>query len=136
MKEKSYGIIPYKVDFKKNEIKILLTKTHKQSESYDFIKGKIEENETIKECAIREVEEEVNIKLNENELEDFVLQKNKNKDIGLFFVNFNGKDIDYSFFPNREIYGIEWFNISDLPKISNNQSKIVTTILQKFWKYR
>ena len=124
MKEKSYGIIPYKIDFKNNEVKILLTKTHKQAVSYDFIKGKIEENETIKECVAREVEEEINVKLNENELEDFTLQKNKNK------------DIDYSYFPNREIYGIEWFNVSDLPKISNNQSKIVTTILQKFWKYR
>ena len=136
MKEKSYGIIPYKIDFKKNEVKILLSKTHKQTDSYDFIKGKIEENETIKECVVREVEEEINVELNENELEDFILQKNKKKDIGLFFVNFNGKDIDYSFFPNREIYELEWFNINNLPKISNNQSKIITYILQKFWKYR
>jgi len=136
MKEKSYGIIPYKIDFKNNEVKILLAKTNKHFEVYDFIKGKIEDNETIEECAIREVEEEINIKLNKNELEDFILQKNKKKDVGLFFVNFNDKDIDYSYFPNREIYCLEWFNVSNLPKISYNQSKIITSILQRFWKFK
>lgn len=131
MKEYSYGIIPYKFD--NRGVSILLAKTSKNSE-YGFIKGKIDFNETPKECTVREVFEEIGVKINIDDLEEFVFQRNPKKDIGLFFINWE-KYLNLKFkLAPKEIHSINWFSLSELPSISKNQKKIVTDINIKFNK--
>lgn len=129
MKEHSYGIIPY--IFTDTGVSILLSKSSKKSD-YGFVKGKIDFAETPRECAVREVYEEIGIKVNINELDTFVFQKNEKKDIGLFYIHWDNY-LDMPFNLNqKELYSVGWFNIKKLPKISKNQRKIITEILIKF----
>ena len=131
MKEYSYGIIPYKFD--NYGVSILLAKTSKNSE-YGFIKGKIDFNETPKECTVREVFEEIGVKINIDDLEEFVFQRNPKKDIGLFFINWEKYlNIKFKLAP-KEIHSINWFSLNKIPSISKNQKKIVTDINIKFNK--
>lgn len=131
MKEYSYGIIPYKFD--NLGVSILLAKTSKNSE-YGFIKGKIDFNETPKECTVREVFEEIGVKINIDDLEEFVFQRNPKKDIGLFFINWE-KYLNLKFkLAPKEIHSINWFSLNKIPSISKNQKKIVTDINIKFNK--
>jgi 8-oxo-dGTP pyrophosphatase MutT (NUDIX family) len=132
LKDFSYGIIPYILS--DSGIEILLMKSSSGMNEFDFIKGKIEETETPSECCIREVKEEIGVLIHENKLEQLTIQKNKKKDIGLFFI-------DWTFYINQnilldknEVFELRWFNISNLPKISKNQSMIVTDILIRFNK--
>ncbi len=132
MKEYSYGIIPYL--FNDNGVSILLSKSSKKSD-YGFVKGKIDFAETPKECAIREVFEEIGVQTKLEHLESFIFQKNAKKNIGLFYINWD----NYTNIPvninKKELYSLEWFNIKKLPKIVKNQKLIITDILTKFENY-
>ena len=81
MKEISFGIAPYKII--KNEVYLYVSKSSLNSE-YGFIKGKIENEESIIDCVIREVKEEINIIIKKEYLEKFYFKKTKRKDIGIF----------------------------------------------------
>jgi len=61
MKAFSFGIIPYL--FTDDGIEILLMKSSSGMKQFDFIKGKIENEETPKECCIREIKEEIGISI-------------------------------------------------------------------------
>jgi 8-oxo-dGTP pyrophosphatase MutT (NUDIX family) len=133
MKEYSYGIIPYK--FENGNVKILLSKVSKNRTEFDFIKGKIEENETKIDCVIREVNEEISIKINKSHIEkDMFYQVNKRKNIGLFFINWDYyKNINYKL--NKELYSLNWFDYNDLPQLSKNQEKFSEIIKDRFNNY-
>lgn len=81
MKEFSYGIAPYKVI--RGKMFLLVSKSSMKSK-YGFIKGKIEENETIEDCSIRECKEETNLTIKKEYLEEYFFQTNKKKNIGIF----------------------------------------------------
>lgn len=131
MKEFSYGIIPYKFD--ENGVSILLSKSSKKSD-YGFVKGKIDFGETPKEAAVRETFEEIGISIDIDDLEGFVFQHNSRKDIGLYYINWEKyNSTDFKLDP-RELYSVEWFNLSNLPKVSKNQRLILTDLFVKFNK--
>ena len=132
MKPFSYGIIPYLYDDR--GVSILLSKTSKNSPTYDFIKGKIEFGETPIQCCNREVFEEIGIPIANCDLENLVIQKNKKKDIGLFFINWDRyKTFEFKL-QKEEIYSLEWFNVSNIPEVSKNQRLLITPILERFNK--
>ena len=131
MKAFSYGIIPYLIN--DNGVSIMLSKSSNKSD-YGFVKGKIDSGETPKECATREVFEEIGVKIDIEDLESLVTQKNPKKDVGVFFINYQ-KYLDREInLATDELYSVEWFNISDLPKINKNQRLILTDIFVKFNK--
>ncbi len=132
MKAISYGIIPYL--FTEDGVAIMLSKSSSGMEAYDFVKGKIEEDETPIECCCREVYEEIGIVIQGEDLEELVIQKNPKKDIGLYFINWGKYIYDVMELDNDEIYSITWFNISDLPEVSKNQRLILTRVLERFNK--
>ena len=87
-----------------------------------------------KECTVREVFEEIGVKINIDDLEEFVFQRNPKKDIGLFFINWE-KYLNLKFkLAPKEIHSINWFSLNKIPSISKNQKKIVTDINIKFNK--
>ncbi|MGC9309194.1 MAG: bis(5'-nucleosyl)-tetraphosphatase [Candidatus Nanoarchaeia archaeon] len=58
-KEKSAGVVIFKTN---KQVKFLLLQNTLKKTYWEFPKGKIEKNESIKQTAIREAEEETNIK--------------------------------------------------------------------------
>ena len=132
MKERSYGIIPY--TFTSKGVSIMVSKSSRGMKAFDFVKGKIEEGETIEECVAREVQEEIGIEIDTNDLEDFFTQKNKRKDIGLFLINWDKYFKQRLKLQRTEICAVKWVNIDNIPPISKNQELIITPLLEKFNK--
>jgi len=123
MKERSYGICPYYI--KDRKIFILLNKTSYISD-WNFFKGKIEKEETKKECVIREFIEEARFDLSDYKLENYFEQKNRRKDIGIFLVQIEDK-IDF-YFDRKEIFEYQWLELNPNIKLSKNQQKIFNDI--------
>ena len=131
MKEKSYGIIPYK--FTDIGVSILISKSSKNSD-YGFVKGKIDKGESKKACAIRETFEEIGIKVKEKFLEDAFSQKNPKKDIKVYLVNWDNVKNKNISIATDELFSVEWYELSNLPTFVKNQRLILTDLFVKFNK--
>jgi len=129
MKLHSYGICPYKII--NGHFFVLLNKTSKESYN-NFFKGKIEENESITECALREFQEETGITVDINDLEDYFFQKSPRKDIGIYLLDWVKYENDDFNFQEKEIYSAAWVHINNI-EMSKNQQKIMDDI-QLFFK--
>lgn len=129
MKEYSYGICPYKI--KNNKVQILLIQPKGHTE-WGFVKGKIESNESIAECAIRETLEEIGLKVTINNLEDYFIQKNKRKDIGIFLVNTKILNLKNIKLQKSEVHRVKFFGLEDNIDINKNQSLILQDIREYF----
>lgn len=131
MKEQSYGIIPFLIE--KNGVYILLYRTSYKTNEYQFLKGKPNFKESIKETVLREIKEEISLNLDIEDLNDknFIFHTNLKKDIGLYIVNFD-KYMNKSITLENGIYEIKWFRVNKLPKIVKNQELFLTDILIKF----
>ncbi len=132
MKEFSYGIIPYLIA--DDGVRIMLSKSSYHDEEYGFVKGKIEPNETEEECCIREVSEEIGIKLSIDDLEESIVQKNTRKDIKLYYVNWQNYISDQLNLCEEEISSVKWFKVDSMPTVYKNQRNILTKIKQRFSK--
>jgi len=135
MKEISYGIAPYRIRNYQTEILLIQAKGRND---WGFIKGKIENNETEKECAIRECKEEIGLNVNINHLEQMIWNVTKRKNIGIFLLddynyNINVNELKLCF---REIKKVKFFKLNyDIIKIIQpNQKKIMMEILNIFMK--
>lgn len=135
-KIKAYGICLYKKD--KNTIEILLCKSTLSKKKWGFLKGVKDNLETKQQTAVREFYEESGIDIKPYQLERYFEQKNKNKDIGIFLVNFAKiKDI-YTFFTNNRLKDnylciensdVRFFNIENLPPIKKKQVSMMEEIV-------
>lgn len=130
MKEFSYGICPYQV--REDGVYVLLNKTGRVGD-YNFFKGKIESGETIRDCAVREFEEESGIVVSKSYLGDYFFQKGTRKDVGVFLISFTDKDISISADP-EEIFSYSWVRIDNGVVTSKNQQKIMNDIIHYFSK--
>lgn len=124
MKEYSYGIAPY--IFENDIIKILVNTSPK--DDWNFFKGKIEDNESVKECAIREFYEEYGVLVDENDLDTYFYSTSKRKNIGLFLVNFKPYINIKETICKREIYIYNFMNISNIV-FSKNQRELQNKII-------
>jgi len=125
----SYGVCPYRINNDSIEIMLVQSTGH---EEWGFIKGKIDKNESIPECAKRECSEETNIRFNINDLEDYFYQVNTKKNIGIFLINVNNLDLGRLKLSKKELQDYRFFNIKDNIYISKNQQKILNSIKNKF----
>lgn len=132
MKETSVGIIPYLVS--NRGVEILLMKSAAKPIHWEFVKGKIEDGETFKETCLREVREEIGISLNSLDLENSFIQKNKRKNIILYFVDIGNYLEDEFILDKREVSTIKFFSIDKIPTLAKNQRLLVTPIHERFNK--
>lgn len=132
MKDFSYGICPYRIVDYTTEILIIRAKGHKE---WGFIKGKIDKNETQKDCAQRETLEETNIKFKKKHLEDYFVQQNKKKNIGIYLIDEINIDCSNIVLEEREIEEIKWINFDTTNvEFNKNQRVIFNDIKNKFAK--
>jgi len=141
MKIKAYGICVYKKTKKSYEI--LLCKSILSKNKWGFLKGVQEKNETTKQTALREFYEESSLNVKDTYLEDFFIQENEFKDIGIYLVNYkNIKNID-KYFNNNELKEkylckenseVKFFDINTIPEIKTKQNKISKKIINKLLK--
>lgn len=129
MKEYSYGVCPYKI--KKDKVQILLIQPKGHTE-WGFIKGKIEQDETIQNCVKRECKEETNIDIQINNLEDYFVQNNKRKNVGIFLINVKKLNLKYIKLQKGEVHRIKFFDLDADILINKNQSEILESIRNRF----
>ena len=134
-KEKAFGIALYKCT--QDKIEALLCKSVKSKEKYGFLKGVQIANESNEQTAIREFYEESGIRLFNYQLEEFFLQKNETKDIGVYLVNYDKiNNIEKHFYKNKlkeqyichENSDVRFFDLLNLPPIKAKQIKIIKEI--------
>jgi 8-oxo-dGTP pyrophosphatase MutT (NUDIX family) len=133
---KAYGICLYKVE--KESTKVLLCKSVQSLNRWGFLKGVQDSYETPIDTAIREFNEESSILVENDMLEEFVFQKNDEKDIGIYLVNANKiKNLNDYFiedtlldnFLSWENSKVKFFDINELPLIKKKQNKIAKKIV-------
>ena len=131
--EKSAGIVLFRNDSDKNEFLLL---NYPQGH-WDFVKGKIEENETSHETALRETKEETGITniefvgdFEESVEYDFRFKKeNIHKKVIFFLAKTNEKNIKLSHEHNDYL----WLEYNDaLKKTTFENAKIVLTKANEF----
>lgn len=140
-KIKAYGLCLYK--FNKDSIKVLLCKSVNSSERWGFLKGVANAGEEPEETAIREFEEESSITVAHKYLEEFFIQKNELKNIGIYLVNYNNisnvdgyfeKEVLYQKNLSSENSDVRFFDIKELPLIKKKQKHLTQEILNHFCK--
>lgn len=129
MKEISCGIILHKNN------KILLVQSG-WDQPWGAPKGKVEDNETYQEAAVREVQEEVGINLRVQDIEtsELYTQNNKRKNIHLFVCETNTTKLKVD---PREIYSAAWFDVDKLVgvEIAGNQKDAINSAIKGIkWK--
>lgn len=108
------------------------------NQPWGFPKGKTEELETYPECALRELHEELGLKLKQEELSECFTQNNPRKNMVIYVARFENlnpckKNSYLKIRPNEEIYTFAWFSKEELEVIkknfSENQAKILDEII-------
>jgi len=96
--------------------KCLLVKGCGLRPCWGFPRGKVNQNESETDCAIREVYEEIGFNLTGliNE-PDYIEQKVRDQVIKLFIIPFIPEDTEFHPRTKNEISGIEWHEILDIP---------------------
>lgn len=140
-KIKAYGLCLYK--FKKDSIKVLLCKSVHSKDRWGFLKGVAISGEQPEQTAIREFEEESSITVPPEYLEEFFIQKNELKNIGIYLVNYNNISNLDKYFENEVLYQknlssenseVKFFDIKKLPLIKKKQNYLTQEILNHLCK--
>jgi len=136
MKIKAFGISLYKIE--KKSVSILLCKSIASKSRWGFLKGVQEKGESDFQTAIREFKEESSINIEKKYFEKYFEQKNLEKDIGIYLVNYNNIQNIERYFTNNKLLkkylswensDAQFFDISKLPNIKKKQSKLVRDII-------
>ncbi|KAI2810057.1 mRNA-decapping enzyme subunit 2 [Blomia tropicalis] len=109
------------------------------SKNWSFPKGKVNHDETLMNCAIREVSEETGYDCTDKISESvYIERKIFESTCRLFLVP--DVEMDYQFYPHvrNEIYNIQWFQVSELPmrpqkKNSGNNGQTSANFATKFF---
>lgn len=120
-------ILNYKKD------KFILVK-NKGSNSWTFPRGKINENESEIDCAIREVYEEIGLDVYDDISDHIFLEENVNgKKIKLFIITGIAENVMLNIFDKKEIAEVGWFSIKGL-KVPTFDVKIFLNPLNNWIK--
>lgn len=140
-KIKAFGLCLYKSN--KDSVKVLLCKSVNSSDRWGFLKGVATAGEEPSETAIREFEEESSITVGKKYLDDFFIQKNELKNIGIYLVNYNNISGLDKYFENEVLHKenlssenseVRFFDIKKLPLIKKKQKVLTQEIVNHFSK--
>ncbi len=135
-KLRAYGIALYKKD--QYTTKLLLCKSILSTSRWGFLKGVVDENDqTPKQTAQREFQEESGIFINQDLLNKYFYQENDEKDIGIYLVDATRLDYINKYFKNdillkkylcSENSEVKFFDISSLPLFKKKQQRLLKDI--------
>lgn len=100
-----------------NNKEFLIQKRSKEkNEKYGITSGHVEENEEMKQAAIREIKEELGLDIKENELKLFYSDKVNEDSYNLYILK---KDfhINNLTLQKEEVEFVKWCNINEIEKI-------------------
>ena len=135
-KEKSCGAIIFSL--KENKEQILLIK-HINGGHWSFPKGHVEDGETETETALREIEEETNLKVSLDtrfrEITTYSPEKNVIKDVVYFFAVSDSRETAMQ---KEEISDIKWVDISDAENIVSykNDKKLLQKAINFYFEHK
>lgn len=141
-KIEAFGICVYKFIDNKKSVKLLLCKSTVSKNRWGFLKGVALKGETKAQTALREFFEESSIKVEHRYLEEYFVQENQSKNIGIYLVNYENISKVNNYFnddilkksclsyENKEV---KFFDIKELPMIKKKQL-ILTRKLVGFLK--
>jgi len=118
--------------------KVLLVQSY-FGQSWGFPKGKVNEGEDHAACAAREVREEIGFDISGYVQErEFVEKTTKQgKKFKLFICRGIPEDVNFKPLVRKEISGIKWFKLSELPGYGkdgkNKIAKLTPKVKKKFW---
>lgn len=133
---KAYGICLYKFD--NSSCQILLGKSFGKNK-WGFLKGCQEIDETPIQTAQREFYEECGVFVETKYFENFFLQKNESKDIGIFLVNARNLPHIEKYFEDGKLKmqyqtceneDVVFFDIKTLPPIKSKQKDIIKNVIE------
>ncbi|PWN36279.1 DCP2-domain-containing protein [Meira miltonrushii] len=105
--------------------KCILVKGWKANSTWGFPKGKINQQETERDCAVREVLEETGFDcgpLLPNDSRDYMELTMREQKIRLYIVPGLDEDTYFETQTRKEISKISWFSLSDLPTWKKNKA--------------
>lgn len=124
--EKSSGGIVYRKQKGKIEVLLLEWENAKREREFVLPKGHMENTETAKDTALREINEETGLDIADLEIIKFMSKINYSfiatykegspiieKDVYLFLVKYNG-NADPVIEKDKRFYGFRWFSIEEL----------------------
>lgn len=112
-KRKGGGIL---YDKKENSILIVQSR----GKMWGLPKGTIEQDETIEECAMREIKEETGIEVNINKNSQYLSENNKRCIFYILPFEKCGVELQYNDI-NNDATGIGWINLKCLQKMINSR---------------
>ncbi|KAK0558707.1 mRNA-decapping enzyme subunit 2 [Tilletia horrida] len=104
----------------------LLVKGWKSSSAWGFPKGKINQSESTRDCAVREVYEETGFDCNDilpSDSTDFLELTMREQKIRLYIVPGVSEDTHFETLTRKEISKIAWFRLRDLPAWKHNSGE-------------
>ncbi|KAH9815133.1 NUDIX hydrolase domain-like protein [Melampsora americana] len=100
--------------------KVLLVKGYKANSSWSFPRGKINENEQPRDCAIREVLEETGFDITSHMCDDhFIEIMIREQKLRMYLVTGIPDETVFETQTRQEISAIAWFPLADLPTFTS-----------------
>ena len=116
-----------------NSSKVLLVKAW-NGKNWGFPKGKIDRDEDKADCAIREVREEIGYDIAPLLVpEHFVERQLKEQTVRLYIIRGVPEDTEFVTQTKKEIGGIEWHKLKDLPTGKMDASQLKEQGKLKYW---
>jgi mRNA-decapping enzyme subunit 2 len=113
--------------------KVLLVKAW-NGKNWGFPKGKIDRDEDKADCAIREVREEIGYDIAPLLVpEHFVERQLKEQTVRLYIIRGVAEDTEFVTQTKKEIGGIEWHKLKDLPTGKMDVSQLKEQGKLKYW---
>jgi len=126
----SCGAVTWRLN--EGSIELLLIKQFSRKDVWSIPKGKLNKDETLEECAVREVREETGVEVTlETRLPDVSYEYNDDiKTVVSYLARPRHSDVINDSDPNNEVAEARWIRVDSLPRIQRTQESLIATAVR------